>query len=143
MKVSCYFYALAVPIKEEAIFCRPRVIPKKQCFRDLIYFRGQKKGGDAHTKLNHIQNSFQSLVQQVTAVPTHRTQEVTLYMQKHCYLWNMNQWTNSRNKIILDIFLLQCHQLKMLLTFHADHNHSLNYCIYTTVCNGTVQNDLR
>lgn len=54
-------------------------------------------------------------------------------MQKFCYLLNMKQWTNTRNKIILDIFLVQYHQLKILINAPADHNHSHNYCIYSTV----------
>ena len=52
-------------------------------------------------------------------------------MQKCCYLLNMKQWTNSRNNIILDIFLVQYHQLKILITVPADHNHIHNYCMYT------------
>jgi len=46
----------------------------------------------------------------------------------------MKHLTNNRNKVILDIFLVQLHQLQMLISAQGDHNHSHNYCIYTTVC---------
>ena len=46
----------------------------------------------------------------------------------------MEHRTNSRNKLKLYIFLVQKHQLLMLITAQANHNRTHNYCTYATVC---------
>jgi hypothetical protein len=107
-KVSCQFYALLVHIEFEAKFCPLRGIIKKYLyFRDLISFKAQINSGDAHTKLSDKETRFRSLVMQATGAPTDRTKQVTPYKTKACYFWNLEQCTNYRNKLILDIFLVQ------------------------------------
>ena len=110
------------------------VHPKKNVSNTWSPSKLRLRVRDAHTKLSDKETRFQSMVLQATAVPTDRTKKMTLYKEKVCYLWNTKQLTHSRNKVIVNIFLVQLHQLQMLISAQADHNHSHNYYIYATVC---------
>jgi len=58
------------------------VYPKKNVSETWSPSKHKGTGGDAHTKLIHVETCFQSLALQATVAPTDRIHQVTFYMQK-------------------------------------------------------------